>query len=123
MKHLWALVIKAVLVFAVLLVIFSWIGTYPVGPTVALSLLVIGLSYLIGDLAILPMTNNMVATLADVGLNTLVIWVIGPFLFDQFIPFSLALLASVIIGIGEWFFHQYMAKAVLSNPEQEASPT
>lgn len=123
MKHLWALTIKAVLVLAVLLVILSWINNYPVWPTVALSILVIVLSYLIGDLAILPMTNNMVATLADVGLNTLMIWIIGPFLFDQFIPFSTALLASIIIGVGEWFFHQYMVNTVLTPPEEEVSPT
>jgi hypothetical protein len=120
-KHLWALIIKTIMVFAVLYVIQNWINAYPVGPTFALSLLLVGLSYLIGDLAILPMTNNIVASLADVGLNTLVIWLVGPFLMDQFVPFSTALSASVIIGIGEWFFHQYMAKSVLSNQERETS--
>lgn len=120
MRHVWALVIKTIMVLVILAVILTWLNQYPFGPTFALTLLIVGLSYLVGDLAILPMTNNMIATLADVGINTFTIWIIGPFLMGAFIPFSTALLASIIIGVGEWFFHQYMADRVLSASPREA---
>ncbi|GGK23643.1 hypothetical protein GCM10010965_15560 [Caldalkalibacillus thermarum] len=119
MKHVWALLIKAAMVFVVLFIVLNWMNDYRVGPTVAFALLLTGLSYLIGDLAILPNANNIVATLADIGLNTFAIWIIGPFFFGAFVPFSTALLASVIIGVGEWFFHQYMERAVFPNREKE----
>ncbi|MDQ0338414.1 CHASE2 domain-containing sensor protein [Caldalkalibacillus uzonensis] len=119
MKHVWALVIKTIMVLAILSIVLNWMNDYRFGPTFALALLIVGLSYLIGDLAILPMTNNIVATLADIGLNTFAMWIIGPFFLGAFVPFTTALLASVIIGVGEWFFHQYMETRVFPNREEE----
>lgn len=118
MRHVMALVIKTVMVTAVLIVIMSLINNYPVGPTFVLALLVSGLAYLAGDLGVLPMSNNTVATAADFGLATFTIWLIGPFIVGAFIPFSIALLSGVIIAAGEWFFHKYMTQTVL--PRKEA---
>lgn len=118
MRHLTAVLIKVVMVGAVFYVIFNMIYNYPIWETFALSLLVVGLSYLVGDLGILPMSNNTVATLADVGLCTLKVWLIGPFIMGLNIPFFLAFIAAIVLGVGEWFFHKYMVSSVL--PRKEA---
>ncbi|WP_202080410.1 DUF2512 family protein [Caldalkalibacillus salinus] len=111
--HLPALLIKTGLITATLVVLFTLFNEFPFVNTVVLSLLTVGVSYVVGDLFILPMTNNMIATLADIGLCTFKLWFIGSFVLGAFVPFTLALLAAIIIGVGEYFFHQYMKSQVL----------
>ncbi|WP_026700001.1 DUF2512 family protein [Salibacterium aidingense] len=118
MNHLIALGIKAGLTFVVLLIILSLAGGYPFWNMVGLTLIVTGAAYVIGDLLILKATNNTVSTLADIGLCTLVIWLVGPFILNESVPFFLALLSGIIIGAGEWFFHKYVVNSVISkNPK------
>lgn len=118
MRHVMALVIKTIMVSAVLIIVMSIMNNYPVGSTFVLALLVSGLAYLAGDLGVLPISNNTVATVADFGLATLTIWLVGPFIVEAFIPFTIALLSGVVIAAGEWFFHKYMTETVL--PRKDA---
>lgn len=118
MRHVMALVIKTIMVTAVLIVVMSIMNNYPVGSTFVLALLVSGLAYLAGDLGVLPISNNTVATVADFGLATLTIWLVGPFIVEAFIPFTIALLSGVVIAAGEWIFHKYMTETVL--PRKDA---
>jgi hypothetical protein len=118
MRHVVALIIKVVMVAAVLLVIMSMMNNYAAGPTIVLALLVSGIAYLAGDLGVLPMSNNTIATLSDVALATLTIWFIGPYIVDAGVPFSIALLSGLVIGAGEWFFHKYFAQSVM--PRKDA---
>jgi uncharacterized membrane protein len=118
MRHVVAFLIKMAMVSAVLLVTMSMMNQYPVGPTIILALLVTSLAYLAGDLGVLPMSNNMVATLSDIALATLTIWVIGPFIVKATIPFFLAILSGLVIGAGEWFFHKYFVHSVM--PRKDA---
>ncbi|SDH92615.1 Protein of unknown function [Alteribacillus persepolensis] len=113
MSHITALLIKTALVLFVLLVLLSLINGYPGWNTIGLSVVVVLASYLIGDMFILKATNNWVSTLADVGLCTLVIWLIGPLLLNEAVPFFLAFFSALLIGAGEWFFHKYVARAIL----------
>jgi len=117
MRHIVALLVKSVLVLGVLFVVLTLMYDYPFSTVFALTLLIVGLSYVIGDLGILPMTNNTVATLADIGLCTAKIWLLSP-LVGYAIPFFPALVASIGIGVGEWFFHKFMHYQVL--PRKEA---
>jgi hypothetical protein len=107
-----------VLVSAVLFVTMSMMNQYAFGPTIVLALLVSSLAYLAGDLGVLPMSNNMVATLSDIALATLTIWLIGPFIVKATIPFLLAAFSGLIIGAGEWFFHKYFIQSVM--PRKDA---
>jgi hypothetical protein len=105
------------MISAVLYVVLTLMYEYPAGATITLALLIVVLSYVIGDLGVLAMTNNTVATLADIGLCTLKIWLLGPLIVGISIPFLTALLASLVIGAGEWFFHKYMENSVLPRKE------
>lgn len=118
MKHIMALLVKIVMITLVCVVFFNLFNDYPFGRTFALVLLLVGISYLAGDLGILPMTNNSFATLSDVALSTLTIWLIGPFILDAPVTFTLAFITSLVLAAGEWFFHKYMVRSVL--PRKEA---
>ncbi|UTR08663.1 YndM family protein [Evansella sp. LMS18] len=117
MKHLRALVIKSLMITLVLVILLTMFNGYPLLNTIFLSLLITGLAYVIGDLLILQRANNTVSTVADIGLCTLKIWVLAPFILGAAVPFSLAFISALLIGGGEWFFHKYMAGTVLDEED------
>lgn len=78
------------------------------GNILVVSLTVTVLSYLVGDLLILKYTNNIVATLADVGLALVTVYLFNFFYYRPGISFVTALITAVIVGIGEWVFHKFV---------------
>ncbi len=120
MGHVSAVAIKLTLVAFVLLTIFSLMYGYVLWNTLVLTFIVTGIAYVIGDLWILKMTNNLISTIADVGIGTLSLWIIGPFVLNEPVSFFLALISAVIIAVGEWFFHKYVDMAVFRRGEKRA---
>jgi hypothetical protein len=107
-NHLYALLVKYAVTGSTLLLL-SYLNLYPLSQSLVLAILVVILSYVIGDLLILRMANNTVSTIADLGLTTLAIWILGPYVLGSTIPFTHALIASAIISAAEWFLHKYIA--------------
>ena len=119
MKHLIVLGIKfivtAVLVFSTFGILFNanlfnlfWF-----------TLLVTGISYLIGDLLILPRFGNIIATVADFGLAFFSLWILGSLFLEQGIPVTLlSLTAAFFIAWGEPFIHVYLENRFSDNNQQ-----
>ncbi|MFC0271667.1 YndM family protein [Metabacillus herbersteinensis] len=118
MKHLWAMVIKFIACFALLFVILG-IGFDLSFQNVLLITFILGaVSYVLGDLFILPRTNNTIATIADLGLAFVVIWFILANVSDNGASiFWASLIASVGVALFEYFFHKYMVTSVLNKNE------
>jgi Protein of unknown function (DUF2512) len=75
--------------------------------------LVLGVAaYFIGDLLILPRTNNIVATLADFGLAFLIIWLMSENLTYGDNHFSMSLIAALGVALFEYMFHKYVANNI-----------
>lgn len=117
MRHFIAVLMKVGMVTIALLIVLTLFGNYPAVSTFWLALIIAGVSYVVGDIGILRISNNTVATIADLGLTTIVIWLVGPAIYGLVVPFSWALISAVVIGIGEWFFHKYMAASVIEKRE------
>ncbi|MDG5789644.1 DUF2512 family protein [Evansella sp. AB-P1] len=120
MKHVSAIVVKVLMVALVLLIVLTGVNNYPFIGTIILSLLIVGLSYIVGDMGILRISNNLVATIADLGLTTASIWLLSPFIYGIGVPFSLAFISSLVISVGEWFFHKFVGSTILY--ENDPSP-
>ncbi|MEB1807247.1 MAG: YndM family protein [Bacillaceae bacterium] len=120
MSHIQALLIKTAMAGIVLLVVLTGIYNYPAGATIGLAVLIVILSYIVGDLAILQATNNTIATLSDLVLATLIIWIVGPFFQGAFIPFSVALISAIIISAGEWIFHKFFIRSTEDELETQS---
>ncbi|TWN11859.1 hypothetical protein CHCC14561_1471 [Bacillus licheniformis] len=77
------------------------------------------ISYLVGDLLLLPRTNNTTATMGDFGLSLVLIWVILAMQNNP--PYGTLAAASIVSAIGvtvfEYFFHRYMEANVLNETE------
>lgn len=126
MKHIVALLIKYTAISAVLLMILGIFQGISIPRILFISLLITGVSYLIGDLFILPKYGNMVATIADVGLSFVGVWALTYFLTNINLTRNIgasAFFAALLIGVAEIFFHIYMKKVVLHADEGSREST
>lgn len=119
MKHVYALLIKFIMVAVVLEIILGVMTDLAFTEILYVSVAVTVLAYVIGDLLILAASNNTVATLADAGLALFIIYMFNYIWPARTISFTDALVAAVVIGVGEWFFHKYVAKNVF--PSESAN--
>lgn len=120
MKHLIALLIKFIMVLAVLEVVLSLMTELDFVQILMMSVTVTILAYLIGDLLILSVSNNIVATIADAALVFVLLYFYNYF-YPGNITYSEAVAGAVVLAVGEWFFHKYMAASVLPSHRHRPS--
>lgn len=140
MNHLKALVIKFLMIAVVLLIILTGIFDVEFGDTLLISVVLTLVAYALGDLMIFRKTGgrsdntradhnqsdhtkrNAIATVADIVVAFLVIWLMGEVLFaDTENLMTAAIISALVIGGGEWFFHKYLDRSVF--PEKDRNPT
>ncbi|MGG0720380.1 YndM family protein [Robertmurraya massiliosenegalensis] len=122
MEHFKALAIKFIASLALLYIILGLYYGMTFG-TVFLITLILGIiSYIVGDLGILPRTGNAIATLADFGLALAVIWVMISLLTSAMNAFTMSLFSAIAVTIFEFFFHSYMSN-MRRNPEEREDTT
>ncbi|RSD25444.1 YndM family protein [Mesobacillus subterraneus] len=110
MRHLRAIVIKFLASFILLFIIFGLMYNMSFTNVFLISL-VLGLaSYVIGDLFLLPKTNNTIATLADFGLAFMIIWLLSESLTYGESLLGPSFFVAAGIAIFEYFFHKYIAR-------------
>ncbi|NOU89286.1 DUF2512 family protein [Paenibacillus sp. LMG 31460] len=68
------------------------------------------MSYVAIDQLFLRVTNNGVATLADVGLAFVFFWLVEKFFFHWSINFTTVVIVALVFGIIEFFMHSYFQK-------------
>lgn len=109
MNHLKAIVVKFLSSLVLLYIILGLMYNMSLTNVFLISLALALTSYIIGDLFLLPRTNNTIATLADFGFAFMVIWILGESLTygDSLIVASLISAAGV--ALFEYFFHKSIA--------------
>ena len=134
MDHIKALVIKFVMIALVLGIVVSGIYDGEFEDTLLISLVLTVLAYVIGDLMIFRkagddhdrnsdhVKRSTIATISDFVLSFLVIWLMGKALFtDDSDVLAAALISSIIIAAGEWFFHKYLDRRVFDEKHPHES--
>jgi uncharacterized membrane protein YvlD (DUF360 family) len=119
MKHITALIIKFIMVAVILEIALNLMTALSFGEILWISLVVTVISYVIGDLIVLALTNNTVATLVDFGIALATIYLFNYMSGYEFISFTDALISAIVIGIGEWFFHKYVASVVFPDRKEK----
>ncbi|MFB3163391.1 YndM family protein [Neobacillus sp. 179-J 1A1 HS] len=115
MKHVKAFAIKFVSSLVLLSLILGLLFDMAFSNIFLITLVLGVAAYLIGDLMILPRTNNTVATIADFGLAFLIIWFMSENLTYGDNHFSMSLIAALGVAIFEYMFHKYVANNVIKN--------
>ncbi|MBB3869082.1 YndM family protein [Parageobacillus toebii NBRC 107807] len=119
MKHIVPLAIKFIGWSVVLLSIFTIFNA----PPLLVLFMAAGtavVSYLIGDLFILPRFGNLAAAIADVPLAFLLIWLTSYALIEPTVNMAYAsFYCALAIGAIEAFFHLFMENRVLDEERKE----
>ncbi|WP_171016801.1 YndM family protein [Pseudalkalibacillus caeni] len=119
MEHVRAFLIKFGIITVVLLLVFGLFYGVDFADIVSISLILSIVAY-IGDLAIMPRVGNTIATLGDIALSYVMLYVLGGLFIEAAIPLGWAsFISAVIIGGGEFFFHRYLQKTVTHDPDKE----
>ncbi len=121
MKHIYAVLIKYVMVTVITGVVLGGLTNLTFGDILYISAAVTILAYIIGDLLILSATNNTVATISDFVLSLVVIYLFNFLWTTKMITFGDALITALVIGVGEWFFHKYVYNRVFPKTPDEGS--
>jgi uncharacterized BrkB/YihY/UPF0761 family membrane protein len=118
MQHIKALVLKTIATLALTFVILGLFFNYSFVNVLTLTILIGIISYVLGDLLLLPRTNNFTATISDFALAMLLTWF---YLSNITVNENNVFIASVLTAIGialfENFFHKYMVTNVLRDKE------
>lgn len=112
MKHVIALILKYIVIAIVFNIILMAFTALDFGQILVISLVETILAY-IGDLTILPATNNTISTIIDIGLALIVVLLFNYIYPGVRINFLAAFVAAIGIGIVEIFFHKFVSKNVL----------
>lgn len=117
MHHFYGIVLKLLWVSLVLTGILTMIYHYHFWSVFGIACLIVGISFVVGDIYLLRTTNHLITLAADFLLVTLLIVFAGSLTIGEGIPFSIALISSLIITIGEWPLHLYLRKHTNEIPE------
>lgn len=123
MKHLKALIIKFVMSAVVLGIVLTGIYNYNFSESMLISLVLTVVAYALGDLLVYRNAaddsdykkRNTVATISDLILSFLVIWIMGASLLGNTSTIIQgSIISAIVIALGEWFFHKYLDKHVFN---------
>ncbi len=115
MKNLVNLVLKFAFTYLVLFIMIPILGKSTWTQTIVLGLILGLLSYIIGDMWILPKFGNIVAIIADLGLSALVVWLMMKGLPHFVLTSGGVWSIAVVLAIGEWLFHRYLLASKAPN--------
>lgn len=108
MKNIINLVLKTAMNLILLLLLIPMFGRSTWTQTLITGILLIVVSYIVGDLWVLPKHGNATAVIADFTVFILGIWAMTEVL-PQFVMTSSGYwIIALALTAGEWFFHQYL---------------
>lgn len=114
MRHLYAIGIKFILVGTVISSLFSVFFNASLANLLIMSIGIALVSYVIGDLVILPQLGNVIASIIDFGIYFLAVWTLSGLMIGIEQGITLAsLAASYFLSLAEPLFHAYIIERVL----------
>lgn len=109
MNHIQAFLIKSVATFLLLMLILGLFFQYSIGDVFVLTLILGVVSYLLGDLILLPRTTNITATISDFAVAMLMTWFyLANITLSTTNVFLASLLSAIGVALFEMFFHRYL---------------
>ncbi len=108
MKNLTNLVLKTAMTFLLLILLIPVFGRSTWTQTLITGLVLVLVSYIVGDLWVLPKFGNLPAILVDFGTFVLGIWAMAEALPQFILTTSGYWIIALALTAGEWFFHQYL---------------
>lgn len=125
--HVYAILAKFVIITLVLYLVLGVVYGISFSTVLLMSFILTVVSYIVGDLLILPMaaksttntmTGNLIATIMDFGIALLFVWLFGLYYVSPYVPWlTAALISAVVIALGEMLFHSYLKDKILEDKQ------
>lgn len=112
MNNVKAMAIKGISTLVLLYLILGAIYGMTFG-NVLLVTIMLGIVGYIGDVTILPRSNNFISTVGDFILAFAVVWIMTAILTTGGNLFTISFFSALAVAAFEYFFHKYMANHVL----------
>ncbi|WP_180953959.1 YndM family protein [Bacillus sp. M6-12] len=110
MKHLMAYAIKFVATFILLGIILGAFFNYSFTDVLLITFVLTLAGYIIGDLLILPRTNNSVASAADFGIAFLVVLWLSNYITYEDDLITASLVSAIAVTLMEFLYHKIVAR-------------
>ena len=114
MRHISALIIKFIMTAVILEIVLNIMTDLTFGQILWLSLITTVLSYAIGDLIMLPLSNNTVASITDALIAFVVLYMANIWLDYTRVGIVDAIISALVLGVGEYFFHKDVHRMIFS---------
>ena len=111
-KHFNAIITKFLLIVTVLGLFLPAVGKVLTFTAVIAAVVVTVTAYLIADLLVLPKYGNRVAVAMDGLITMAVTWETAWVLENVQVPILGLILVALIVGLGEWYYHRYLARLI-----------
>lgn len=111
-KHFNAIITKFLLMVTVLGMFLPPLAKVSTTTAVIAAVVTTISAYLIADLLVLPQYGNRVAVAADGLIAMAVTWEMAWVLENAQVPVPGLLLLALIAGLGEWYYHRYLARLI-----------
>jgi len=108
LKHVWAIILKFIMVAVISAVILPFFGQISLTDTLIIAAVVTVITYVLWDLLLLPRYGNWVTTIAD-GIVDAILIALAPLVLPITVNIYGIILTAVVLAVGEWFFHRYLA--------------
>ncbi|MGP4060663.1 YndM family protein [Halobacillus sp. H74] len=108
MEHIKLLAIKFFVTLAFLYIVLGAGYDMAFGNVFLITMVVSLLSYVVGDMIIMPRTNNTIATISDFVLAFVIIYFMSDALTVGGDLFTASLISSVGLAVFEYMFHKYV---------------
>lgn len=107
MEQLKTIGLKFIATLALLYFILGLYYNIPFGYVFLITVVHVLLTFFIGDVGILPRTNNLVGTIADFGLSLVIIWAMTFMLTNYTNSLWIGFVSAIGIALFEFAFHRY----------------
>ncbi|MHB0885655.1 MAG: DUF2512 family protein [Bacillota bacterium] len=118
MRHLTALVIKFLMIGLVCLIALPFLAGVTAVQAIGLAVALTIIAYILSDLLVLPNFGDWTASIVDAVLAFLTLWGAQFVVRTLTISFTAAVIAAVIIGVGDFFFHTWLQRANVVQTKQ-----
>jgi hypothetical protein len=119
MKHIFAITVKFISILVILYVFLGLNFNLSFSNVVSITAVLTALGYILGDLFLLPRTNNIIATIADFGLAFFVIWFMSRALANSNDLLTASLISAAAVAIFEYVYHKIVPVKGKSNQMAE----
>jgi hypothetical protein len=121
MAHMRVITIKFLSTVALLYVVLGIAFGMSFTSVLLISIALTVAEYIIGDLIILPRTNNFRATIADLVFSFILIWSMVAGMTTVNNPAYISFIASIVVAMFEYAFHKYLARKTYSKQTMRQS--